>query len=101
MPAHTLVAKMADIPKGTGKAFEIGGKTIAVFNCDGKFYAMDNACQHHGGPLAEGMIAGTCVTCPWHGWEYDIPSGQCATDPSVKNQKFEIKVEGDDILIAV
>ena len=101
MASFTKVAKVSELTKGTGKAVEVDGKTVALFNCDGKFYAMDNACQHHGGPLAEGMIAGTSVTCPWHGWEYDIPSGQCAMDPSVKNQKFEIKVEGDDILIAV
>ena len=101
MAAFTKIAKVSEIPKGSGKAVEIDGRAIAVFNCDGKFYAIDNTCQHHGGPLAEGMIAGTSVTCPWHGWEYDIPSGQCAMDPSVKNQKFEVKVEGDDILISV
>ena len=101
MAGFTKIAKVSELPKGTGKTVDVDGKTIALFNCDGKFYALDNACQHHGGPLAEGMIAGTSVTCPWHGWQYDIPSGQCATDPSVKNQRFEVKVEGDDILIAV
>ncbi len=97
----TKVATQSDIPKGTGKAVEVGGKTIAVFNCDGTFYAIDNTCKHRGGPLGEGMLASTTVTCPWHGWEYDVTTGTCAMDESITMQKYDVKVEGDDILVAV
>jgi len=96
----TKVAKVSEIPLGRGKVVEAGGKTIAVFNCDGAFYAIENACKHRGGPLGEGTLSGTRVTCPWHGWEYDVTSGECALDRSIKAQKFDVKVEGDDILVS-
>ncbi|MBI2104934.1 MAG: Rieske 2Fe-2S domain-containing protein [Candidatus Omnitrophica bacterium] len=95
------VAAKSEIPPGTGKVVEVGGKAIAVFNCDGIFYAIENTCKHRGGPLGEGSLAGTTVTCPWHGWEYDVASGSCQTDPSTKVQAFSVKVEGDDVLVAV
>ena len=101
MPTLAKVAKTSDIPTGTGKVVEVGGTTLAIFNCDGKFYAIDNTCRHRGGPLAEGMLSGTSVSCPWHGWEYDVTSGACAMDPSVTMQRFDVKIEGDDIFIAV
>ncbi|MBI3083984.1 MAG: Rieske (2Fe-2S) protein, partial [Candidatus Omnitrophica bacterium] len=80
---------------------EVGGKTIAVFNCDGTFYAVDNTCVHRGGPLGEGSLSGTTVTCPWHGWEYDVASGTCLTNPAAKIQRFDVKVDGDDVLISI
>jgi nitrite reductase/ring-hydroxylating ferredoxin subunit len=101
MATFTKVARTAEIPPGSGKVVEVGGKSIAVFNCDGAFYAIDNACKHRGGPLGEGSLSGTSVTCPWHGWEYDVASGACQMDPSLRNQTFDVKVDGDDILIAV
>jgi NAD(P)H-dependent nitrite reductase small subunit len=101
MAVLTKVAKAAEIPPGTGKVIEAGGKTLAVFNCEGAFYAIDNTCKHRGGPLGEGMLSGTTVTCPWHGWDYDVTTGACAMDDSIKVQKFDVKVEGDDILVAV
>ena len=101
MAQLTKVASKADIPAGTGKVVEVGGKSVAVFNCDGTFYAIDNTCKHRGGPLAEGSLAGTTVSCPWHGWEYDVTSGSCQMDPSIKVQTFDVKVEGDDVLVSL
>ena len=101
MAAFVKVASAADIPSGTGKVVEAGGKTLAVFNCDGTFYATDNACKHRGGPLGEGSLSGTSVTCPWHGWEYDVTSGACSMDPSITVQTFSVKVQGDDVLVSL
>jgi len=101
MPTLTKVAKASEIAAGTGKVVETGGKTIAVFNCDGTFYAVDNTCKHRGGPLGEGSLSGTTVTCPWHGWEYDVTSGECSMDASITVQKFDVKVEGDEIFVAL
>ena len=100
MAQFTKVAAKADIPVGSGKVVEAGGKTIAVFNCEGKFYAIDNTCKHRGGPLGDGSLSGTTVTCPWHGWEYNVTSGECAMDASIKVQTFDVTVEGDDILVS-
>ena len=101
MPTLTKVAKTSEIPVGSGKVIEAAGKTIAVFNCEGTFCAIDNTCKHRGGPLGEGSLAGTTVTCPWHGWEYDVSTGECQMDSSIKVQKFDVKVEGDDIFVSV
>ena len=101
MATLTKVATKADIPTGSGKVVEVGGKQVAVFNCDGTFYAIDNTCKHRGGPLGEGSLSNTTVTCPWHGWEYDVTSGACQMDSSIKVQKFDVKVEGDDILVSI
>lgn len=101
MSVLTKVAQKSEIPPGTGKVVEVGGKTLAIFNADGTFYAIDNTCKHRGGPLGEGTLAGTSVTCPWHGWEYDVTSGACSMDPAIKVSTFEVTVQGDDVLVAV
>ena len=97
----TKVAKVSEIPAGSGKVVEVEGKPIALFNCEGTFYAMDNACKHRGGPLGEGLLSGSTVTCPWHGWEYDVKTGACTMDASIKTQTFPVKVDGDDVLISL
>jgi nitrite reductase/ring-hydroxylating ferredoxin subunit len=101
MAVETKVAKKSDIPPGSSKVVEVGGKAVALFNCNGTFHAMDNECKHRGGPLGEGSLSGTIVTCPWHGWEYDVTSGTCQFDSSIKVQKFEVRVDGDDIVVSV
>ena len=101
MADFVKVAASSDIPKGTGKVVEVAGKTLAVFHCDDGFYAVDNTCRHRGGPVGEGALSGTTVSCPWHGWEYDVVSGACRMDPSMSLQKFPVKVEGNDILVSV
>lgn len=93
------VASINEIPKGAGKTININGKSIAVLNENGKLYAIDNTCAHHGGPLGEGTCQNKIVTCPWHGWEYDLETGICTFDDSIKLATFEVKVEGDDVLI--
>ena len=101
MASLTKVAKTSEIPAGRGKVVEAGGKAVAVFNCDGTFYAIDNTCVHQGGPLGEGSLSGTTVTCPWHAWEYDVTSGECQLDPTAKVERFDVKVEGEDLLISL
>ena len=101
MPTFTKVATTAEIPSGKGKVVEVQGRAVAVFNCDGSFYAIDNTCRHRGGPLGEGSLSGTTVTCPWHGWGYDVTTGACEMDPGIAVQRFEVKVDGQDLLIAV
>jgi nitrite reductase (NADH) small subunit len=95
------VAARGDVPEGTGKTVEAGGRQIALFNASGKFYAIDNTCKHRGGPLGEGELDGTSVTCPWHGWEYDITTGANLDDANVKVGCYPVKIEGDDVLVEV
>jgi nitrite reductase/ring-hydroxylating ferredoxin subunit len=101
MADFVRVASTSDIPRGQGRMYEVQGRQVAVFNVEGQFHAVDNVCEHQGGPLADGELDGCIVTCPWHGWTYDVTSGQSPDDPDTKVQPFAVKVEGDDVLIAV
>jgi nitrite reductase (NADH) small subunit len=89
------------VAPGCGTVVEADGKKIALFNVDGTYYAMDNVCQHSGGPLGEGSLDGTTVSCPWHGWEYDVTSGACQLDETVKVATFPVQVDGEQLVIDV
>lgn len=99
MANFVKVARRGEIPDGSGRTVEAGGRSIALFNTGGRFYAIDNACLHRGGPLGEGDLMGTTVVCPWHGWEYDVVTGESVDDPKVKVSCFAVRVDGEDILI--
>jgi nitrite reductase (NADH) small subunit len=99
MADYVRVASRDDVPDGRAKMVKANGKEIALFNADGRFYAIDNSCRHRGGPLADGDIYGTRVVCPWHGWEYDFITGKNPDDPGVSVACYRVKVEGDEILV--
>jgi nitrite reductase (NADH) small subunit len=99
MDIFVKVAEVDEIPQGHGKVVEIEGRAIAVFNSGGAFYAIDNTCPHKGGPLGEGVVVGNTVICPWHRWTFDVTSGRCTINPMARVACFEIKVEGNDVLI--
>ncbi len=99
MAALTKVAETKDVPAGQGKVIEAQGKTLALFNVDGKFFAVDNTCLHRGGPLGEGELEGPVVTCPWHGWQYDVTTGANVMNPSIKVGCYPVKVEGGSLLV--
>ena len=99
MGTMTRVATTAELQPGQSKRVEVDGEPVAVFNIGGKFYAIHDTCVHRGGPLNEGTIEGTVVTCPWHGWEYDVAAGKCVTNPSAKIACYTVKVQGADIVV--
>ena len=100
MADFVKVCKTSDIPSGSGRTVDLNGKPVAVFNVEGAFYAISDTCIHRGGPLGEGELDGKTVICPWHGWRYDITNGVNEMNPSVSVQKFQVKVEGEDLLVA-
>jgi nitrite reductase/ring-hydroxylating ferredoxin subunit len=76
--SRTKVADVAEVGDGQAKVVEVDGRSVAVFNVAGRFYAIDNLCPHRGGPLGEGDVEGAVVVCPWHGWRWDVTTGvQC------------------------
>ena len=95
------VAAVNELKDGEGKAVQAGGKAIALFKQGGKFHAIDNTCIHQGGPLGEGSLEGTTVTCPWHGWQYNIATGDSTVMPGVKVRSYKVKVEGSSVLVDV
>ena len=101
MADFVKVANVADVPDGTCRVVEVNGRKLALFNAGGRFYAIDNACKHRGGPLAEGDVYGTRVVCPWHGWEYDFSTGCNVDDPSMKLSCFAVKTEDGAIFVQV
>jgi len=72
MPEYLSAGPAADIAPGKAKRIEHKPDCIAVFNVDGAFYAISNSCPHAGAPLAQGHLDGTVVTCPWHGWTFEL-----------------------------
>ena len=93
------VAAVADVPIGTGRVVEAGGKEIGLFNVEGRFYAIDNVCPHRGGPLGEGDLEGAIVVCPWHAWRWDVASGANANNPAVKVACFAVVVDGGEVFL--
>jgi nitrite reductase/ring-hydroxylating ferredoxin subunit len=106
-----VIASEADFPANTHRVVEVGSRKIGVFNLEGKFYALPNLCPHQLGPLATGKVSGTLtarqandyrlewamegevVTCPWHGLEYHIPSGQCLAYSEIKLRTYPVWIE--------
>lgn len=100
MPNFVRVASVNDLKPGENKVVNANGTEVALFNVDGEFFAINNTCLHRGGPLGEGMLEGDIVACPWHGWRYNVKTGQNAMMPTAKVQTYQVKVEGNDVMIA-
>ena len=101
MPNYLSVARVDEIVPGTAKQVAAGGKALAIYNVGGKFYCTQGVCLHRGGPLGEGDLDGTTVTCPWHGWEYDVTSGVNKMNPDVRLACHSIMVEGGEIKVSL
>ncbi len=100
MPKLVKIAQTGDLSPGQGKVFEAEGQTIALFNVDGTFYAIENKCTHVGGSLGEGALVGDQVTCPLHGAQFNVASGKVLGPPAGSDVKsFVVTVEGSDVLI--
>ena len=97
--AFLRAAKKDEIPDGTIREFQVDGTTIAVANVGGTLYAINNTCLHRGGPLGQGELEEKIVTCPWHGWQYDVTSGKVEMNPSVGVETYAVEVRGEDIFV--
>ena len=101
MSEKIKVAAVSDILPGERLVVEAAGKQIAIFNVNGKLVACDNVCLHRGGPLGEGDIEELIVTCPWHGWQYDLATGECLMNPKAKISLYPVTVEGEAVCVEV
>jgi glycine betaine catabolism B len=94
------VADTKDIPSTKMKEIQVDGENICVANVEGKYYAIGSICTHEGGPLADGMLEGHEVECPWHGSKFDVRTGEVTNPPASEPESaYEVKVEGDNILL--
>ena len=117
--AEQFVGKASEINDGDRRIVFVGDREIGVFKDNGQFYAYSNVCLHQGGPACEGMMINNVVdviekdrtyhgqiygdemhfVCPWHGYEYDLKTGECIGDRKQKLRKYEIVTRGDDIYV--
>ena len=101
MSEAVKVASIKDVAPGQAITVTVNNKQVAVFNVDGKFFAIDGECTHAGGPLSEGEVVGTTVRCPWHGALFDLTNGAVLEAPAFDNVAcYKVEVDGDDIKIA-
>ena len=97
-----LAVKRKDLPEGKAMALDVEGKMIALFNINGRIFAIDDTCTHAEGPLSEGDVAGTTVTCPWHGAQFNIATGEALSEPACAGVKaYKVQIDGDDIKIEI
>ncbi len=101
MSEWVRITTLNELPPGSSREFEYEGRIIALFHLDEQIYAIDGICPHQGGPLAEGECNGTIVTCPWHGWQFDVRNGQSPTFKSIRHPVYDVKLENDDIMIQI
>lgn len=94
------VADTKDVPVGGCLPVEVAGRKLALFNIDGKYYAIDDTCTHSGGSLSEGDLHGNVVRCPWHGAEFDVNTGEALSPPAPGGVTcYKVRVEGNEIAI--
>ena len=116
-----FVAKAAELRDGDRRIVVSGKHEVGVFFKDGNYYAYSNYCLHAGGPACEGILVNKVVdiiapdrtyegqtfsdelhfVCPWHGYEYDIKTGECAADRRLKLRKYEVVRRGDDVFVVI
>jgi nitrite reductase/ring-hydroxylating ferredoxin subunit len=88
------------LPLGQTACADVDGHAIAIFHTGAGLYAVDNDCLHMGGPLCEGAVDGTVVTCPWHGWRYDLTTGARVDRRGSSIDVHAVQVDGGWILVA-
>jgi nitrite reductase/ring-hydroxylating ferredoxin subunit len=100
MPEWVTVAKTEDVPEGEMIGATVDGLDLLVANVGGQYRAIGSVCTHEGGPLADGDLYDSIVTCPWHGSEFDVGTGEAVTAPAMEPEPvYEVRVEGDEIQV--
>jgi len=92
---------MRELPADSMLEVTVGEACYALCNVEGEVHAIAGLCLHRGGPLAQGALHGTKVVCPWHAWEWDCRTGINDYDSEKKVATYEVKVDGDDILVDI
>ncbi len=94
-----LLTQVSDCPPGECIEVVVAGRMIALFNVGGEFHALDGVCPHQGGPLGKGTLCGHIVTCPWHGWQFDVRSGENQITPTICQPRIAVRVEENRVLV--
>lgn len=117
VPGRHVVCREEELPPGSVRMIQVGGRAIGVLNVDGELYAIRNACPHQGAPLCRGTVSGTMLAsrpqqwvygmerqilrCPWHGWEFELATGRALFDPErVRVKTYEVEVVDGEVVLA-
>jgi nitrite reductase/ring-hydroxylating ferredoxin subunit len=95
------VARAEEVPPGTARVVKAGDHELALYNVDGEFYATQGQCLHLKGPLGDGELEDAVITCPWHGWQYDVRTGENEFDRAIGLETFEVVVEDGDVKVVL
>ena len=111
------VATVAELPPGSRKIVEVEGRSIGIFNVNGRYVAVLNVCPHELAPVCRGRVGGTTLpsapgeycwgregeilACPWHGWEFDLLTGKALADPRKRLRLYPVRVEGDTLYVSL
>jgi nitrite reductase/ring-hydroxylating ferredoxin subunit len=114
---RVVVAPVRSFPSGERRIVEVGGRSIGVFRVGERFYGVRNRCPHQGGPLCLGHVLGDAVAdapgasasvtdplriaCPWHGWEYDLETGECTADRRFRLRRIEVREREGEAYVVV
>ncbi len=100
MPNWVDVAAESDCPVGQALEVVAAKRMIAIYHTEEGFFATDGMCAHQGGPIGQGELCGNIVTCPWHGWQYDVTTGKHELSP-IRLDRYAIKTEAGRIFVDV
>ena|SRR5687767_9201266 len=101
LPRAVDAGRVEDLPNGSSKTIELpDGRELALYNVNGEFFATENFCPHKGAPLADGILCEHVIECDWHGWQFDVRTGECLTVPE-KVLIYRVVVEEGFIRILV
>lgn len=93
------IADVAECPPGGSIERLAGDRMVAIANVDGVFHAIDGLCPHQGGPLGTGVLCGTILTCPWHGWQFNVITGRHCLSATVRQPVHEIREEAGRLYV--
>jgi nitrite reductase/ring-hydroxylating ferredoxin subunit len=99
LPVWHRIGSLAELRGGSSVKASIGKVRVAAFVVGDAVVATNGRCPHAGGPLHEGEVEDGVLTCPWHGWTYDLSTGACGEDDSLNLERFAVRIEGDDIMV--
>jgi nitrite reductase (NADH) small subunit len=99
MSRWVRIADVDQCPPGCSLEAVADDRMIALFNVDGSFFALDGVCPHQGGPLGKGILSGCIVTCPWHGWQFDVRSGQHQLNSKFIHPGYLVRIEGGGVMV--
>jgi len=93
------IADVSECPPGMSIERLAAGRMVAIANVEGTFHAIDGLCPHQGGPLGTGALCGTVLTCPWHGWQFDVTTGRHRLSATMRQPVHEIRVENGMLFV--